>query len=159
MRTIILICISLLFFFFNACNRTAAIFDKPISEYVQKNCPPSGTCIIRLDEVMEFPWDRLYFFEDNVEESEISKILGIQYVSGTPYYSRKWFFLKDGKIVQSAIREIPEVDRRIEAGEVDFEMKDSVNNYLIIERGSNFSVERIPCEGGEFYRLHCTNCK
>lgn len=159
MRTIILICMILLFF--NACNRPTAIFDKSISEYVQKNCPPSGTCIIRLDTAMEFPWDRLYFFESNVEDDVTSKVLGIPYRSSSPYYSRKWFFFKDGKVVQSAIREIPEIDEPIEAGEVDFEMKNSENNYLIIERESSFSVERIKSKrgDGEFYRLHCTNCK
>lgn len=133
--------------------------QEKISHYIGEKCIRREDCRIQIKDTMDFSYDKLYVFEMAVENDVIIRVLGSKFYSSSPYYSRKWFFLKDNQVVQSEQHLIPEIDNPIDDGDVDFEIKNVQEKYDVFGEDAVFEVERIKTDTGEFYRLHCVSCK
>ena len=146
-----------------SCQKSSRKSSEPISEkisqYVETNCKESKTCTLNLKEITNFSWDKLYFFSGSVEESDISKVIGKKFSSTSQYYSNKLIFIQNNQIVESEQHIMLEIDEPFHNGDVDFELKDSQNNYIGFNNESKFEVEKIKLNDGEFYRLRCINCE
>lgn len=152
----------LICFLFCSCNRKELnnkIINNQIGEYIRKNCQINKPCKIQLKDVTDFSWDKLFVFDMAVESDVISKTLGTEYSSSSPYYSYKWFFVKNNQIVRSEEHIIYEIDKPMSAGDVSFVIKDSQKKFRIFDNAVVFDLERHNFHDSEIYSLDCANCK
>jgi len=68
-------------------------------------------------------------FRENAEPDVISKTIRADYVDNSIYYSRKWIFMLNGKIVRAENQEMPEVDKPVQNDDVFFSFEDC-SDYL-----------------------------
>ena len=61
-------------------------------------CKPGDTCTIRISDVTDFSWDKMYAFTHNATQDQIDKALGTSFPDYVEF-TRRLVFLKDGKIV------------------------------------------------------------
>jgi hypothetical protein len=61
-------------------------------------CKPGDSCTIRISDVTDFPWDKMYAFRYNATQDHIDKALGTSF-PGYVEFTRRLVFLKNGKIV------------------------------------------------------------
>ena len=148
---------------FCACQIENKEKERPINSelfgYLKKTCIEQDSCEVKLDKIIESSWDKFYVFDFSVEDQVISKEIGTQFSSTSPYYSSKWFFIKDGHITHFEQRIIPEVDKPNKNGDIDFEIRNSQNKFSVFEKDSLFKAEKHKLTDGDFYELKCLNCK
>ncbi|MBU1935218.1 hypothetical protein KKF04_04135 [Patescibacteria group bacterium] len=60
-------------------------------------------CIVSANEVTDFDWDRIYIFSDSVNNSQISKILQIEYSNEKAEMKRRTIFIKNNNIVHEEL--------------------------------------------------------
>ena len=133
--------------------------NKMIGEYVSKNCEANKPCKIQIKDATNFSWDKLYVFDRAVESDVISELLGIKYSSTSPYYSRKWFFVKDNQIVQTEEHILYEIDKSVDNGDVLIEEANPKEKYSIFTEDSLFEVSKNKLNADEHYfYLTCLNC-
>jgi len=98
--------------------------EQKIAETKNKKCKVDAPCIVRIKDLTDFSWDRMYAFKYNTTEAQTEEALGTafpNYIEFTP----RIVFLKDGKIVY---REDQLIDDQLEGpvdGEVHFDIPDS----------------------------------
>lgn len=122
-----------------------------VGEYINKNCEENKPCKIKIKDAINFSWDRLYVFDIAVEDNVISEILGIEYSSNLPEYSRKWIFVKDNQIVYAAEHTIYEIDKPVRNGEVLLNEEHPKENYSVFNRDSSFEVSKNRLDDNEYY--------
>lgn len=161
MKKILLICIGVSFFVacFTQTGVSSESVEFNIRKLIQNTCKPNQSCKIKLNQATSFDWDQFYFFDMSVEEAVVSKTLGFEYESSAPTYSRKWIFLRNGKIVHAEEHQIPEVDKPIEVGDVDLEVSDQNNKHGTFDNDAEFEAVSLTIDDGLYYRLRCVNCK
>ena len=116
---------------------------------IKATCGESTGCTIRLRDVTDFDWDRVYVFNYAVTKDQIEKVIGAPF----PRYEefkRSIIFLNGGKVVYS------------EADPTDIEglLNDQVvfdiaygENYKSYSRDSRFEVQRKNFQRGVYYEL------
>jgi len=65
---------------------------------INTTCHDYSNCTIRLKDVTDFDWDRVYVFEYTAGQAEIEKVIGVPF----PRYEefkRSMIFLNGGKLV------------------------------------------------------------
>jgi hypothetical protein len=130
-----------------------------IREYINKTCETNIPCKIQIKDATNFSWDKLYVFNEAVEQDAISEILGIKYSSSSIYYSRKWFFTKNNQIVKTEIHTLYEIDEPVDNGSVLIEEDNQKEKYSIFAENSLFEVSKNNLRADEYYfYLKCVNC-
>jgi hypothetical protein len=71
--------------------------ERRIGERVDA-CKPGDSCTIRISDVTDFSWDKMYAFTHNATQDQIDRALGISFPDYVEF-TRRLVFLKDGKIV------------------------------------------------------------
>ena len=116
---------------------------------IKTTCGESTSCTIRLRDVTDFDWDRVYVFNHGVTKDQIEKVIGAPF----PRYEefkRSIIFLNGGTVVYS------------EADPTDIEgvINDQVvfdltygNNYKAYSSESRFEVQRKNFSRGVYYEL------
>ena len=61
-------------------------------------CKPGDACTIRISDVTDFSWDKMYAFRYNATQDQIDKALGTSFPDYVEF-TRRLIFLKNGKIV------------------------------------------------------------
>jgi hypothetical protein len=61
-------------------------------------CKPGDSCTIRISDVTDFSWDKMYAFRYNATQDQIDKALGTSFPDYVEF-TRRLVFLKNGKIV------------------------------------------------------------
>lgn len=134
--------------------------NRQISEYIRQTCEENKPCKIQIKNVTDFSWDKLYVFNEAVESDVISKILGKNYSSTSPYFSRKWFFVKDNQIVRTEEHILYEVDVPVDNGNVLLTEDNPKQKFSIFGQDSIFEVSKNKLSDNEFYYYsRCINCK
>lgn len=149
-------CLSVLTISCNQQNSSVAVNTR---EYIKNNCKDRESCKIFAKEMTHFEWDEFYVFEENVEDEEISKIIGKEIRTST--YSRKWIFLRNGVIVHKEEDTIEEVDVPQNTGDTQI-IGDAEDGYIVIKPDAIFEIEKretLELNNGEYFRLTCLNCK
>jgi hypothetical protein len=62
------------------------------------NCQPNTDCIIKIAEITDFQWDKMFVFHYGVPFDEIQKHIGTEYGSYKEF-KRQLVFIKDGKVI------------------------------------------------------------
>lgn len=154
----VLLCI----FLISSCNST---FNTEISasetvyKYIVENCREEKGCEISLKKATDFSWDKLYVFRENVETEEINKLLNISYHHSSPYYSRKWFFVKDSKVVKFQEFIMSDIDDPVEDNDILLQRENPKHDYQVFDRNEVFKVSKNKLEENKhYYYLTCKSC-
>lgn len=116
---------------------------------IKTTCGESNGCTIRLRDVTDFDWDRVYVFNYAVTKDQIGKIIGAPFPRYVEF-RRSIIFLKGGTVVYS------------EADPTDIEgpLNDQVvfdiaerGNYRTYSSESRFEVQRKSFSRGVYYEL------
>ena len=129
-----------------------------MSKELRASCKPEQPCHLKAADMTDVSWDQLYVFDSRVERDVIFKRLGTTVEIPGPYYSNKWFFMNEGKIVHFEQKIIPEVDVPMKDGDVDIEPSDATKDFGKFRREDLFRVEKINTNPGEAFRLKCSTC-
>jgi hypothetical protein len=107
----------------------------------------SSGCIIRLKDVTNFAWDRVFVFKHNARQSEIEKVIGAPY----PQYEefkRSMIFLNGGTVVYSEV-EPTDIERPIN-NQVEFDIAYR-EVYRSYSSESQFEVKRKHYQGNTYH--------
>ena len=114
---------------------------------INATCGQSSNCTIRLRDVTDFDWDRVYVFNYAARQSEIEKVIGAPF----PLYEefkRSMIFLNDGTVVYSEV-EATDIERPINNQVVfDITVKGAYKSY---SSESQFEVKRKHFQGNTYY--------
>ncbi len=150
MRSLILVIASLVIF--ESCGAKSvdpASIEGKLVTRINATCGQSNSCTIRLSDVTDFAWDRVYVFKYNAKQSEIERIIGAPF----PIYGefkRSMIFLKGGAMVYSEV-EPTDVEHPI-TNQVLFDIpyRDIYRSY---SAESQFEVERKTFQESVYYEL------
>ena len=116
---------------------------------IKTACGESTGCTIRLKDVTDFDWDRVYVFNYAVTKDQIEKVIGAAF----PRYEefkRSIIFLKGGKIVYSEAD--PTDIESVINDQVVFDLAYG-DNYKAYSAESRFEVQRKNFSRGVYYEL------
>lgn len=69
-----------------------------ICETIDNNCNSNGECVIKMDEITDFAWDKMLLYQVGASASEISEVLGVEF-KYTGHISSGMVFVKDDEII------------------------------------------------------------
>jgi len=117
---------------------------------IQTTCGESSGCIVRLRDVTDFAWDRVYVFKTTARQYQIEEVIGVPF----PQYEefkRSMIFLKEGRLVHGEA-EPTDVEAPIN-NQVIFDIPDT-DSYRSYSPESQFNVTRKSRDGGSYYKLN-----
>lgn len=133
------------------CSR-AGLIERRIGNRVN-NCKPNNACIIKITEITNFQWDKMYVFEMSPSAERMTEIMD----TPPPYFSeftKHLVFLKDDKIVH--YEQNPTGISEVLDGEVGF--GDSNKGYkLFTPETAIFKAEKKSFKSGIYYSLKQKN--
>lgn len=160
MKTILLPVLSV-FLLFSACGifRSEPISNH-ISEYVRQNCKENESCVVKLSDATDFSWDIVYVFPQGSSDAGISKITGNDYSSSfSLFYSTKWIFLKDKRIVRTEAHIIYNIEKPVHNGSVILKDENQTDMYAVFRPYSICEVKTNKADDQIYYSLKCLNCQ
>lgn len=101
--------------------------ENKIVNYVETNCK-QFPCTVRIIEITDFDWDKMYVFDYGVPFDEIEKVTGTN-ISVKVEFTRKLIFTRDGKLVR--YEELPT------------DIENIVNNEVVFGDSNNYSHTKI----------------
>lgn len=69
-----------------------------ICDTIDDECDYNNECVIKMDEITDFAWDKMLLYEVMSSETEISKALGVEFKESVDL-SGGMVFVKDDKVV------------------------------------------------------------
>ena len=116
---------------------------------INTTCSESGKCTIRLKDVTDFDWDRVYVFNYANSQSQIEELIGAPFPKYQEF-QRSIIFLNGGNIVHS--ESLPtDIERPIK-NQVMFDIAGR-GNYRVYSSESRFDVQRENNERPVYYKL------
>ena len=116
---------------------------------INSTCQDSSVCTIRVRDVTNFDWDKMYVFKYTATSDQMNKAVGLPL---PPYeeFERKIIFVGGGKVVYSEA-DPTDVEKPIDQ-EVVFDMPDDAL-YKSYGRDSVFRVTKKSFSNGVYYEL------
>jgi hypothetical protein len=122
-----------------------------IAERLYSKCGDKQACRMRLKDVTDFKWDRVYVFPVGASLEEIDQALGFHYNQWKDI-GEKIIFVSKGQVVyHEDYFPYPEMKN----GALRFELSNSL--YIGLYNDAVFSVEKQETEGGKFFYLVTPN--
>jgi hypothetical protein len=129
---------------------TPGALERRIGEKVE-SCKSDAPCIVRIKDLTDFQWDKMYVFSYGAYPEYIEKALGAplpDYVE----FQRRMVFLKDGKIVYRE-DEPTDVEHMVD-GEVTFGGMNTEPSYVLFTpETAVFSAAKHKHSNGVAYSL------
>jgi hypothetical protein len=117
---------------------------------IKTTCGESSGCTVRIRDVTDFAWDRVYVFKTTADQSDIEKTIGVPF----PQYRefrRSMIFINGGKLVHGEANptdaEAPIKDQVI------FDIPDTAS-YRSYSPENRFEVTRKNYDGRGYYKLN-----
>jgi hypothetical protein len=143
----------LLLVFFESCGTMTvdpnSIEGKLVTR-IETSCRESSGCTVRIREVTDFAWDRVYVFKTTARKYQIEEIIGAPF----PQYEefkRSMIFVKGGKLVYGEANPT-DVEAPIN-DQVIFDIPDT-DDYRSYSLESRFEVTRKSYDGRGYYKLN-----
>ena|SRR5438270_9659180 len=120
---------------------------------INSTCQSSSVCTIRVRDVTNFDWDKMYVFKHTATSDQMNKAVGLPL---PPYkeFERKMIFVSGRKVVYSEA-EPTDVEKPIDQ-EVIFDIPDDAQ-YKSYARDSLFTVTKKSFANGVYYELKLVN--
>lgn len=116
---------------------------------IKTTCGESTGCTIRLRDVTDFDWDRVYVFNSAATKDQIEKVIGAPF-PGYEEFKRSIIFLNGGKVVYSEAD--PTDIESVINDQVVFDLAYG-NNYKAYSSESRFEAQRKNFSRGIYYEL------
>jgi len=125
--------------------------QKKIVNKINQQCKTADNCVIRMSEVTDFEWEKMYIFNENSSLEEINKALGFNY----KYFkdvARRIIFTKSNKVVyQEDDFPYPEESPK---GKVFFILgSDTLHYRVFLMKNAVFKTESKEIENAIYYEL------
>jgi len=120
-----------------------------IANAIRKSCK-SDTCTIRIRNLTDFTWDKMYVFKYGATREEINKAIGAPLEHYTEF-TRKIIFVSGRKIVFSE-EEKTNIEGLVD-NEVVFDLLDTVNYRVYTVDQAVFRAREKPFDKGKYYEL------
>ena len=117
--------------------------------YIEKNCPQLP-CTLRIKDITDFDWDKMFVFSDGADIGEIEKTLGTS-VSVKKAVSRKLVFTKDGKVVH--YDELPTNIEEIVNNQISFDDAGNYSHKTYTVDEAVFEAQKYSQNGKTYYHL------
>ena len=124
-------------------------FENKITNKIESNCK-QNSCTIRIKEITDFNWDKMYVFKYNVTLEEVNKVLGVSLENYTEF-TRKIIFTSGGKIVYEE-EEKTNIEGLIN-NEVVFDIPDTINYKAYNIEEAKFTVIEKEFDRGKYFEL------
>ncbi len=125
--------------------------QKKIVYNIKLNCKNPDTCVLNIENVTNFKWDKLYIFNEDVHLEELNKVLGFNY----EYFkdiARRIIFTRGNKVVYHE-DDYPYPEEKFK-GKVIFDLGfDTVKYAIFTNNEAIFKIHRKKIEGFEYYEL------
>jgi hypothetical protein len=72
--------------------------EERVALHVEKTCVTSSDCVIRIADLTDFAWDRMYVFDYGATREYVEAVLGRKY-EGYREFRRKLIFLQGSRII------------------------------------------------------------
>src|SRR6185436_10946050 len=116
---------------------------------IKKNCQGPTVCKIRLRDVTNFDWDKVYVFDYTATEDEIAKVVGFP-LPRYDQFRRKMIFVDAGKLAYSEA-EPTDIESLIN-DQIVFGIPDN-ESYREFGRDPLFEVNKRSFSRGVYYEL------
>jgi hypothetical protein len=125
--------------------------QKKIVNKINQQCKTTDTCIVRMSDVTDFEWEKMYVFNENSRLEEINKLLGFNY----EYFedvARRIIFTKSNKVVYHE-DDFPYPEESPK-GKVFFKLgNDTLHYRVFLMKNAVFKTERKEIESAVYYEL------
>ena len=130
-------------------SRGSRKFEMKMVSVINANCRGRSECLLRLQDVTDFEWDKMVVFGYGASDSEVEHVLGIKDHRGGEF-QRNIVFTKEGKIVFHE-EEPVDVERPLR-DEVIFNFSSGAD-YAIYPHNVVFKVSEKSSTNGRYYEL------
>jgi hypothetical protein len=149
-RYLFILC-SVLFVCGITCNINDGSLERSIIKYYNEHCSSSTNCYLRISDLMDRDWDRMFVFKYVVSPEEVLKALNVQRYDEYIEFDRKIIFMKGEKIIyQEQHWTDPE---SLVNGEIVFDLSDSERFKVYSKREAIFNVRKVPFDRGCYFEL------
>lgn len=131
-----------------ACGRGTV--ESRIAGRVENTCAPSAPCVIRVGDVTDFEWDKMYVFRYSATREQVRQALGTDLPERVEF-SRKIVFSKGGRVVYN--EELPGNIESVVEGQVLFGIPADEAYIAFTRDAAVFSAEKKKFDGRIFYEL------
>lgn len=140
---------SLLFLF--ACQTNN--FDAKIVSYLKDNCN-NFPCTIRISEITNFEWDRMYVFSKGATMEIIQEAVG-QYIPEKTQFTRKIVFTKNDNVVH--YEELPTIIDEIVSNQVYFDNVEDDKREIYTVENAVFEAREYSLGDRNYFQLNQIN--
>ena len=123
--------------------------EQKIAQRVEDSCKPASASVIRIKDLTDFEWDKMYAFEYNAELYSIEQAIGTSYPDFVQF-KRRMVFLKDGRVVYRE-DQATNIERVLD-GQVVFDIPDG-EDYRVYGPDTLFLATREKWDDGVYYEL------
>jgi hypothetical protein len=134
------------FGFLWSCSKATSPIERKLAAYWNKHCKSSSPCEIRLEDLANWKWDRIYIFPAHTGRNEVLAALNESSYKFEEF-SRKIVFTRNGRLVHSE-QSLSSMEGLTD-GEVVFGSLESTATYQVYSRkDAVFHLNRIALESG-----------
>lgn len=132
-----------------SCTFFSTKIENRIGWWVRWNCANQVACILRLRELTNFDWDKVYAFPLGTTQEDVERIIGGK-IPEFQEFSRTLVFIRDNQIIY--VEQNPGDVEGIVDGEVGFVSSPSIF-YGMYDKNSSFEVKIISMNQKTYYEL------
>lgn len=130
--------------------RSVGRIERKLSVKISEVCRHPNTCTIRLTEITDFNWDKMYIFRVGATHDDINKALNTPLPVYTEF-TRKLIFIRESKIIYR--EDWPSTMDGLENGDMVFSMPVDKFYAELTPDTAEFEVAEKPLTNGIYYEL------
>jgi len=134
----------------SGCSTNGA-FEQKIVRRINSTCKGSIDCTIRIKDLTNFDWDKMYAFKYTVRADEAEKAMGVPLPEYTEF-TRKIVFLKSNQIVYFE-EEPTDIEGPVN-GQIAFDIPDLGNYKLYTPDTAVFKARKLESRNIVYYELN-----
>ena len=121
--------------------------ENKIVSHIETTCKQLP-CVVRIREVTDFDWDKMYVFDTGFDGNEIKTVVGT-YIPEKTALTRKLVFTRDGKVVH--YDELPTNIEGIVNNQVAFDDAGNYSHKVYLVEDAVFEAQKYSPNGKEIY--------
>ena len=133
----------------NGCGNRPGKFQAKLVRTIKEKCRTEQPCVIRIKDLTDFSWDKMYSFINTASQQRVEEVLGTKVPPLQE--SSKIVFMNKGEIVLFE-NEPWEMERRL-PDDVAFDDYPDSKYYRVYGPDAEFTVKKIELNDGTAYDL------
>lgn len=131
------------------CGDRPGKFQRKVVRTIQEKCRGGQPCVIRIKDLTDFPWDKMYWFINTASQERVEQVLGTKVEPLKD--SSKIVFMNKGKIVLFE-NEPWEMEKRL-PDDIAFDDYPDSTYYRVYGPDAEFTVKKVELNDGVAYDL------